>query len=251
MGRACDDAVGRRRDPRRRSRGERDHERGLRAGERRPRSPAPDDRDDDDPGRPGARGRGGAARRDPRRHPDGDVRHRHGDLQAAPGARLLAPSSHDRARRPARDERLRPASEFIGLGAMTAPEALTDPELEEVSWDLSDLIGGAADPQAAVDALLDEAKRRGDMFAAAYAGKIAELDGPGLVAAMRELGEIEELAARAGTYAHLSFSVNTADPVRGALLQRVEEKGTSIETALLFFQLEWAALDDAMADELL
>src|SRR4051812_47905661 len=134
---------------------------------------------------------------------------------------------------------------------MNAPEALTDPELEEVSWDLSDLIGGAEAPQAAVDALLDEAKRRGDLFAAAYAGKVAELDGPGLVAAMRELGEIEELAARAGTYAHLTFSVNTADPARGALLQRVEEKGTAIETVLLFFQLEWAALDDAKADELL
>jgi oligoendopeptidase F len=134
---------------------------------------------------------------------------------------------------------------------MTAPEALTDPELEEVSWDLSDLIGGSEDPQKAVDSLLDEAKRRGDAFAAVYAGKVAELDGPGLVTAMRELGAIEELAARAGTYAHLSFSVNTADPARGALLQRVEEKGTTIETALLFFQLEWAALDDGVAERLL
>ena len=40
-------------------------------------------------------------------------------------------------------------------------------------------------------------------------------------------------------------------PAHGALLQRVEEKGTAIETALLFFHLEWAALDDARADELL
>jgi oligoendopeptidase F len=136
---------------------------------------------------------------------------------------------------------------------MNAPEALTDPELEQVSWDLTDLIAGSGpeDPQAAVDALLDEAKRRADVFGAAHAGQVAELDGPGLIAAMRELGEIEELAARAGTYAHLSFSVNTADPARGALLQRVEEKGTAIETVLLFFQLEWAALDDAKADELL
>src|SRR3954469_5672809 len=136
---------------------------------------------------------------------------------------------------------------------MTAPEALTDPELEQVAWDLSDLIAGAGpeDPQAAVDALLDDAKSRADAFAAAYAGKVASLDGPGLVTLMRELAEIEEIAARAGTYAHLSFSVDTADPARGALLQRVEEKGTAIETALLFFHLEWAALDDAKAEELL
>jgi oligoendopeptidase F len=135
---------------------------------------------------------------------------------------------------------------------MSAPEAVSDPELHEVEWDLSHLLDGAgADPQAAVDTLLDESRRRAEEFAARYAGKVAELDGPGLVEAMQELGEIEELAGRAGTYAHLSFSIDTADPARGALLQRVEEKGTAIETALLFFHLEWAALDDERAEQLL
>jgi oligoendopeptidase F len=135
---------------------------------------------------------------------------------------------------------------------MTAPEAVSDPELQKVEWDLSHLLAGAGDdPPAAVDALLDEAKRRADAFAERYAGQLAELDGSELVAAMHELAEIEEIAGRAGTYAHLSFSIDTADPARGALLQRVEEKGTAIETALLFFHLEWAALDDARAEELL
>jgi oligoendopeptidase F len=135
---------------------------------------------------------------------------------------------------------------------MTAPETVTDPDLQEVAWDLSHLLDGAGDdPQAAVDSLLADAQKRADAFAASYAGKVASLDGPGLVAAMKELGEIEEIAGRAGTYAHLSFSVDTANPAYGALLQRVEEKGTAIETALLFFHLEWAGLDDAKAEELL
>ena len=135
---------------------------------------------------------------------------------------------------------------------MTAPEAVSDPELQKVEWDLSHLLDGAGDdPQSAVDALLDESKRRADAFAERYAGKLAELDGSELVAAMHDLAEIEEIAGRAGTYAHLSFSIDTADPARGALLQRVEEKGTAIETALLFFHLEWAALDDERAEELL
>lgn len=135
---------------------------------------------------------------------------------------------------------------------MTAPETVTDPDLQEVEWDLSHLLDGAGDdPQAAVDKILADAQERADAFAAAYAGKVASLDGPGLVRAMKELAEIEELAGRAGTYAHLSFSIDTSDPARGALLQRVEEKGTAIETALLFFHLEWAALDDDRAEELL
>ncbi len=135
---------------------------------------------------------------------------------------------------------------------MTAPDAVSDPELQKVEWDLSHLLDGAGDdPQAAVDTLLDESRRRAEAFAERYAGRLAELDGSELVAAMHDLAEIEEIAGRAGTYAHLSFSIDTADPARGQLLQRVEEKGTAIETALLFFHLEWAALDDARAEELL
>src|SRR4051794_18701023 len=135
---------------------------------------------------------------------------------------------------------------------MTAPDTVSDPELQEVAWDLSHLLDGAGDdPQAAVDTLLAEAQRRADAFAERYAGKLAEIAGEDLVAAMRELGEIEEIAGRAGTYAHLAFSVDTQSPANGALLQRVEEKGTAIETALLFFELEWAALDDEAAERLL
>ena len=35
------------------------------------------------------------------------------------------------------------------------------------------------------------------------------------------------------------------------LLQRVQERAARIETALVFFELEWAAVDDVRADELL
>src|SRR5436190_6399789 len=51
--------------------------------------------------------------------------------------------------------------------------------------------------------------------------------------------------------AALRFSVDTADPANGALLQFVQEQATAIETTLLFFELEWAALPEQRADELL
>ena len=64
------------------------------------------------------------------------------------------------------------------------PETVTDPDLQEVAWDLSHLLNGQGDdPQAAVDSLLADAQTRADAFAAQYAGKVAELDGPGLIAA--------------------------------------------------------------------
>src|SRR4051812_35807206 len=127
--------------------------------------------------------------------------------------------------------------------------ALEEPELLETSWDLDPLVDGrGAD---GVVALLEEADQRSGIFAERYAGRMAELDGPGLVEAMQELAAIDELAGRAGSWASLRFATDALDPERGALLQKVHERGTAIETKLLFFGLEWAALDDETADRLL
>ena len=120
-----------------------------------------------------------------------------------------------------------------------AAETETDPALQDASWDLESLLDGQGEER--IDAQLDEAQQRADAFAERYAGKVAELDGPGLVAAMREIADIYELVGKAGSYASLRFSTDTTDPARGALLQKVEERGTAIETKLLFFGLEWAA----------
>jgi oligoendopeptidase F len=131
----------------------------------------------------------------------------------------------------------------------TTATAVGPDDVDQVEWDLGPLVDGDADTGAV--RLLDDAGERAAAFADAYAGKVAELDADGLRDAMRELGAIAELAGRAGTYAMLRFAVDTADPERGALLQRVQELGTAIETKLLFFDLEWAVLDDERADELL
>src|SRR5215217_604141 len=125
---------------------------------------------------------------------------------------------------------------------MATPQ-LADPDVDGVAWDLDPLLDGAGDGAAGVETLLDEAQRRADAFSAAHAGKVAELDGPGLAAAMHELAALQELVGRAGSYAMLRFATATADPERGALLQKVQERGTRIETTLLFFDLEWAALE--------
>jgi oligoendopeptidase F len=131
----------------------------------------------------------------------------------------------------------------------TTADHLADPELLETEWDLAPLVDGQDD--AGVDTLLDEAATRAASFAQAYAGKVAQLDAPALREAMHELEAINELVGKAGSYASLKFSTDTADPARGALLQRMQERATAIETKLLFFELEWAALEDEQADRLL
>ena len=124
--------------------------------------------------------------------------------------------------------------------------------LEEVTWNLDDLLeGDSSDQNAAVTALLDEAEKASDKFAEEYEGKVAELDGPGLIVAMTKLADISDRAGRALNYAHLRFAADTADPGNGALLQMGSERATQIQTRLLFFDLEWAALDDDKAEALL
>jgi oligoendopeptidase F len=126
---------------------------------------------------------------------------------------------------------------------------LADPELQATEWDLDPLVDGrGAD---GVKDLMGQADELGSTFAERYQGKVGELDADGLVESMREMVRLYELVDRAASYAYLRFSTDTADPERGALLQFVQERGTAIETKVLFFELEWAALPDESADELL
>ncbi|MHB1538943.1 MAG: M3 family oligoendopeptidase [Solirubrobacteraceae bacterium] len=132
---------------------------------------------------------------------------------------------------------------------MSAGAAEQDDELQAAAWDLAPLLEG--DGAEGASARLEQAVERSRAFAERHAGKVAELDGEALRAAMVELGEIYDLVGRAGAYAALRFSADTASPENGALLQRVQERETEIETLLLFFELEWAALPDERAERLL
>ncbi len=127
--------------------------------------------------------------------------------------------------------------------------------LEAVTWDLSHLLdvdeAGAGDDEATVAALLERADERAAGFAERHEGKVAELDGEGLLEAMEELAAISELAGRAANFAHLRFAADTEDPANGALVQMVSERATAIQTKLLFFELEWVEVDDERAEQLL
>src|SRR3954462_10095124 len=122
-------------------------------------------------------------------------------------------------------------------------------DVQDVAWDLDPLVEGAGTEGA--DRMLTDADERAAAFAERYAGRVKDLDGAELAAAMHDLEVISELVGRAANYAHLRFSCDTNDPANGALVARVNERATAVETKLLFFELEWAALDDARAEELL
>jgi oligoendopeptidase F len=120
---------------------------------------------------------------------------------------------------------------------------------EEVSWDLSDLYDDHDDPR--LEEHIAEAESSAEAFRERYYGKVAELTAAELAGAIAERERIEEVLTRVGYFAHLHFSTDTADAPRGALVARVTEKGAQLDTQLLFFGLEIAALEDDAAEALL
>ena len=135
-------------------------------------------------------------------------------------------------------------------GVTVAPMAIAAPDDRDlqaldVAWDLDPLLDGAD-----VDTLLDRADRLADELTA-LRGTVATLDAAGLADAMKRFAELGETMGRAGNFASLRFAADSDDPATGALMQRVQERGTAQSTRLLFFDLEWAALPDGQVEALL
>src|SRR5262245_29358957 len=120
---------------------------------------------------------------------------------------------------------------------------------EEVAWDLADLYDSTDDPR--IEQHIEESEAAAAAFRERYYGKVAELDAAGLAEAIGERERIEEILTRAAYFAHLNFATNMADAPRGALVARVTEKGAQLDTQLLFFGLEIAALSDDQAEALI
>jgi oligoendopeptidase F len=126
-----------------------------------------------------------------------------------------------------------------------ADPAAADLAAADIAWDLGTLIEGTD-----IETLLDRSDAVAEQLVA-YRGRVAQLDAAELAAAMHLMADLQESQGRAGYFAMLRFSENTADPERGALMMRVQERSTAMATQLVFFELEWAAVDEAHVELLL
>jgi oligoendopeptidase F len=117
---------------------------------------------------------------------------------------------------------------------------------EDVAWDLSDLYQDGDDPR--IEEHVEETESAAAAFRERYYGRVAELSPTELREAIEERERIESIFTRAIYFAHLRFSTDMNDSPRGALVARLTEKGAAVDTQLLFFGLELAALEDEQAD---
>jgi oligoendopeptidase F len=126
-----------------------------------------------------------------------------------------------------------------------APSAGAD----DVTWNLDDLVPAPA--EQGIDAILAEADRWVDAFAAFYRGRVAALTAPEMRSLLSEYEEVIESVGRAESYASLSWSTASSDPARGALLQKVSERQARLTQKAVFLDIEWAHTPEGAARKLI
>jgi oligoendopeptidase F len=115
--------------------------------------------------------------------------------------------------------------------------------LDLPEWDLSDLYPGRDSEPLARDLaqLADDA----EAFRERYQGRLADLSGAALGAAIETYEQLQEQSGRIISYASLVHAGDLADPEIGRFFQTMQERINTVSTTLLFFTLELNRLDDA------
>jgi oligoendopeptidase F len=114
------------------------------------------------------------------------------------------------------------------------------------TWDLTDLYNDLKDPNIRRD--LDDAKSRSQAFQQTYQGKLNDLSGDELAAAIAEYEAISEICGKIGSFAQLKYAGDSSDAAIGQFYQFVQEEMTGISSLSLFFGLEINRIEDASLD---
>lgn len=116
-------------------------------------------------------------------------------------------------------------------------------------WDLSVFYSSLDDPK--IDQDLSKAQDEAVAFEQAYKGKLAEISGRSgdeLAEVIARYEALEDLMGRIGSFASLSYTQDTTDPMRQKFYGDVQEKLTTASLPLLFFTLEMNKVEDAVLE---
>ena len=95
-------------------------------------------------------------------------------------------------------------------------------------WDLTHLYPGRDSPELEADLAAAEAEAKS--FQGRFQGRLGELDGTGLAAAIAAYERLDETLARILSYASLTYAGNMADPELARFYQGMEERVTAISS---------------------
>jgi len=118
----------------------------------------------------------------------------------------------------------------------------------DVIWQLDDLYHGPEDPRIKEDITACQAEAKS--IQAEFSGTMPSLSAEALSHLLRRLEALAVRRGRLSTFAFLHFTTQTHNPQAGALLQTIREAGSDIARQTVFFELEWNALAEPRANEL-
>jgi oligoendopeptidase F len=121
-----------------------------------------------------------------------------------------------------------------------------------VVWNLSDLYAGIHDPR--IDADLQACQAACAQFAEKYRGLWARAGGPPAAEvkeALIELERISEALGKIGSYSGLVTAVDNLNAANRQLEDRIEQASVEMQNQLTFFELEWLAVGDDVAERVL
>ena len=120
---------------------------------------------------------------------------------------------------------------------------------ENVIWDLSVFYDSFADPRLEAD--IERLDELAASFQSSWRGNLAQMTASDFAKAYQQLEAIYDLRGRLGAFAFLNFSTDTAQPEYQAAVARVEDLESRLSQQLVFFELEWNALEDEQAKAIL
>ena len=121
--------------------------------------------------------------------------------------------------------------------------------IENLLWNTTKLYPAPDSPELESD--FDLAAAQAKTFRERYRGRVAELDGNALLAALRNYEALEELIVKPQLYAHLLFAADSENDGNKRLSQRAAEFGNLMSRELLFFDLEIIQLPDVHYQQLI
>ncbi len=120
---------------------------------------------------------------------------------------------------------------------------------EDVIWDLTHLYQDTNDKNIKKD--IETIKNKVVVFSTKYRGKLKNISPAEFLDAITEYEELSQKTTRLGSFAYLNFVTQSNNAEASAFLQRFQEISSQFQKELLFFELEWASLEDEAANPIL
>ena len=120
---------------------------------------------------------------------------------------------------------------------------------DDVIWDLSVFYQSTDAPE--VEADIARVNALAEAFQERYRGQLDKMSANDFVEAYEAMETIYDLSGRLESYAFLNFSTDTGDAAYQAFVARMQDLHAALSQTLVFFELEWNALEDDHAKAIL